>query len=75
MITFDNQVDKTVVAADGNHWRIQGMLKFVSVIRLAIGVVVFAVIKNRKIENASECDGGRSKSDRKIGSFTTLVLL
>ncbi|MDB2318348.1 hypothetical protein OAK85_00110 [Mariniblastus sp.] len=75
MITFDNQVDKTVVAADGNHWRIQGMLKFVSVVNVAIGVVVFAVIKNRKIENASELDGGISKSDRRIGSFTAPVLL
>jgi len=44
MITFDNQVDKTVVAADGSYWRIQGMLKFVSVVSVAIGVVVFAVI-------------------------------
>ena len=44
MIAFDIQVDKTVVAADGNHWRIQGMLKFVSVVNVAIGVVVFAVI-------------------------------
>ncbi len=74
MIAFDIQVDKTVVVGCGNHGRIKGMPKIVSVVGLAISALVSAAIKNLKL-NASGLDGGRSKSDWKISSFTTLVAL